>query len=178
MRKATYGAAGLVALAVTGAALAQASKTITINSITASGVGASIGTIVVRDTPRGLYIEPKLTSLPPGPHGFHIHTNPDCGPGPGADNQPAAGMAAGGHYDPKSTGKHLGPHNAGGHLGDVPILVVDADGTAHIPVIAERLKVRDLTGRSVMIHVGGDNFDDQPLPLGGGGARIACGVVK
>ena len=28
-----------------------------------------------------------------------------------------------------------------------------------------------------MIHVGGDNYSDMPLPLGGGGARIACGVI-
>ncbi|MBF9200908.1 superoxide dismutase, partial [Acinetobacter baumannii] len=24
----------------------------------------------------------------------------------------------------------------------------------------------------------GDNYSDSPLPLGGGGARIACGVIK
>ena len=36
----------------------------------------------------------------------------------------------------------------------------------------------DVKGRSIMIHVGGDNYSDQPAPLGGGGARIACGVVK
>jgi Cu-Zn family superoxide dismutase len=28
-----------------------------------------------------------------------------------------------------------------------------------------------------MIHEGGDNYSDQPKPLGGGGARIACGVI-
>jgi Cu-Zn family superoxide dismutase len=28
-----------------------------------------------------------------------------------------------------------------------------------------------------MIHAGGDNYADQPAPLGGGGARIACGVI-
>ena len=35
----------------------------------------------------------------------------------------------------------------------------------------------DLEGRAVMIHAGGDNYSDQPKPLGGGGARVACGVV-
>jgi Cu-Zn family superoxide dismutase len=29
-----------------------------------------------------------------------------------------------------------------------------------------------------MIHVGGDNYADHPMPLGGGGARMACGVIK
>ncbi|EAX3875097.1 superoxide dismutase [Cu-Zn] SodC2, partial [Salmonella enterica] len=26
--------------------------------------------------------------------------------------------------------------------------------------------------------VGGDNMSDQPKPLGGGGMRYACGVIK
>ncbi|MEW3305172.1 hypothetical protein MZT66_26250 [Escherichia coli] len=26
-------------------------------------------------------------------------------------------------------------------------------------------------------HAGGDNHDDHPEPLGGGGARIACGII-
>ena len=30
---------------------------------------------------------------------------------------------------------------------------------------------------ALMIHVGGDNMSDQPKPLGGGGARYACGVI-
>jgi Cu-Zn family superoxide dismutase len=28
-----------------------------------------------------------------------------------------------------------------------------------------------------MVHAGGDNHADQPAPLGGGGARVACGVI-
>jgi len=29
-----------------------------------------------------------------------------------------------------------------------------------------------------MVHVGGDNYSDNPEALGGGGARMACGVIK
>jgi Cu-Zn family superoxide dismutase len=29
-----------------------------------------------------------------------------------------------------------------------------------------------------MVHVGGDNYSDKPKPLGGGGARFACGVIE
>jgi Cu-Zn family superoxide dismutase len=29
-----------------------------------------------------------------------------------------------------------------------------------------------------MIHSGGDNYSDVPEKLGGGGGRIACGVIK
>ena len=43
---------------------------------------------------------------------------------------------------------------------------------------ANRLKVADVKGRALMIHAGGDNYSDQPKPLGGGGARVACGVIK
>ena len=58
------------------------------------------------------------------------------------------------------------------------MLVVDPDGTATLAVLAPRLKVSDVLGRALMIHAGGDNYSDQPLPLGGGGARIACGVIQ
>jgi len=29
-----------------------------------------------------------------------------------------------------------------------------------------------------MIHAGGDNHSDHPTALGGGGARMACGVIR
>jgi Cu-Zn family superoxide dismutase len=150
---------------------------VTVNAISAAGVGKVIGTIGLSDASEGLVVMPDLAELPPGDHGFHIHVNPDCGPGAGADGQPAAGLAAGGHYDPASTGKHLGPHSEG-HKGDLPALRVDAGGNAMNAVIARRLKLADVKGRSIMIHAGGDNYSDQPAPLGGGGARIACGVIK
>lgn len=62
-----------------------------------------------------------------------------------------------------------------GHLGDLPGLVVDAEGKANYAVLAPRLRLSDLKGRAVMIHVGGDNHGDHPMPLGGGGARMAWG---
>jgi Cu-Zn family superoxide dismutase len=40
------------------------------------------------------------------------------------------------------------------------------------------LKAADLKGRSLMIHAGGDNYSDYPAKLGGGGPRMACGVVQ
>jgi Cu-Zn family superoxide dismutase len=69
------------------------------------------------------------------------------------------------------------PWDDGGHLGNLPALVVDNDGNATMPVLAPRLKLADLQGRSLMIHAGGDNHADHPAPLGGGGPRTACGVV-
>jgi len=146
--------------------------TVTMNKIDGDGVGAPIGTVTLSDGPNGLAITPDLKELSPGEHGFHVHANPDCG----AANK-AAGMAAGGHYDPAKAGKHLGPKGQG-HLGDLPALVVAADGTATQSTTAARVKVADVKGRSLMIHAGGDNYSDDPKPLGGGGARVACGVIK
>ena len=58
------------------------------------------------------------------------------------------------------------------------MLEVAPDGTAQTPVTAPNLSVADLRGHALMIHAGGDNYSDQPEPLGGGGGRIACGIVK
>jgi Cu/Zn superoxide dismutase len=61
--------------------------------------------------------------------------------------------------------------------GDLPALYVTADGKVTLPVLAPRLRVADIKGRSLMIHAGGDNYSDIPAMLGGA-ARVACGVVK
>jgi Cu-Zn family superoxide dismutase len=149
----------------------------TVQSITANGVGGSLGTVTFSDGTAGLVITPKLSGLPPGQHGFHIHEKGDCGPGMNEGKQ-AAGFAAGGHYDPAHTKKHLGPNSDAGHRGDLPVLTVDSSGNATQPVTAPHLKVSDIRNRSIMVHAGGDNYSDTPKPLGGGGARIACGVIK
>ena len=42
---------------------------------------------------------------------------------------------------------------------------------------SQHLAMKDLGKRALVIHEGGDNFSDQPKPDGGGGTRIACGVI-
>jgi len=167
---------GALFLALAAGAASADEITVTINLATASGEGKSIGTIKVQDTPHGALFTPSLSELPPGLHGFHVHEHATCGPAD-KEGKMTAAHAAGSHYDPSKSGKHLGPY-AEGHMGDLPPLYVDADGKATLPVLAPRLKVADLKGRSLMIHAAGDNYSDQPKPLGGGGDRIACGAVK
>jgi Cu-Zn family superoxide dismutase len=159
----------------TGNAVAETASA-TINSITATGVGRSLGTVTFVDGAQGLLITPKLSGLPPGEHGFHIHDKGDCGPGMN-QGKSAAGFAAGGHYDPGHTKKHLGPLSTVGHRGDLPVLAVDSRGDATEAVAAPHLTVEQIRGRSIIIHAGGDNYSDTPAPLGGGGARVACGVI-
>ncbi|MDR4509463.1 MAG: superoxide dismutase [Cu-Zn] SodC [Candidatus Brocadiaceae bacterium] len=150
---------------------------IPIHKTSTTGQGEKIGNVIAEDTPYGLLLTPSLKGLPPGPHGFHIHQNPDCSPKE-EEGKMVPGLCAGGHYDPANTGKHLGPYQyQKGHLGDLPVLLVDSKGEANTPLLAPRISVSDLKGRSLMIHAGGDNYSDIPQKLGGGGARIACGIV-
>ena len=55
---------------------------------------------------------------------------------------------------------------------------VEEFSIANQPVAAPRLTLKDVQGRALMIHEGGDNYSDEPKPLGGGAGRIACGIVK
>ena len=144
--------AGFLLMATGRAAAATAEATV--KSISPAGVGARLGTVTFTDTTGGLLITPKLSGLPPGEHGFHIHEKGDCGPGMN-QGKPAAGFAAGGHYDPAHTKKHLGPFTTAGHRGDLPVLVVDGRGNATQPVTAPHLTVAEIRGRSIMIHAGG-----------------------
>ena len=132
------------------------------------GHGVSLGTVTFTDSQYGMLIKPHLEQLSPGIHGFHIHVKPDCS---------NMGLAAGGHLDPQHTDHHLGPYNPHGHLGDLPALTVDQKGLATLPTLAPRLTVAKIKGHSLMIHAGSDNYSDHPA-LGGGGSRIACGVIS
>lgn len=150
-----------------------------ITLITAEGAGETIGTVHAYDSTNGLVLNLELTGLAAGGHGFHMHETADCGPGE-KDGEMAAGVAAGDHFDPDSTGKHMGPSGEG-HLGDLPVIYVEdseAGGSISRVVVVPRLSVADLSGHALMIHEGGDNYRDTPEKLGGGGGRIACGAVE
>ncbi len=155
---------------------AFADVTVPIHAATDKGQGDDLGTVTITRSEYGLVFTPKLTGITPGIHGFHIHENPSCDPKT-TDGKVTAAGAAGGHFDPQKTGRHGTPWGDG-HLGDLPALYVNDKGEATQPVLAPRLKELDeLKGRSIMVHVGGDNHADHPQPLGGGGARMACGII-
>ncbi|KTR46378.1 superoxide dismutase [Pantoea ananatis] len=165
----------LLTLLTCGAAQA-ASEEVTIHEVSPQGIGKSVGTVNIEETQYGLQFTPMLAGLKPGIHGFHVHAKGSCEPGESEGKTVAAG-AAGGHLDPDNTGKHLGPYGEG-HLGDLPALYVDDQGKASYPVLAPRIKnLSEIKGKALMVHVGGDNHADHPKPLGGGGARFACGVI-
>lgn len=152
-------------LIITGA---YADIKIPMRLISPDGKTKSIGYIDATQAKQGVLFTPHLEGLPPGAHGFHIHENASC---------EQAGMAAGAHLDPQHSDSHLGPYGKG-HLGDLPLLIVNKQGVANLAMLAPRLTLAEIKNRALVIHEGGDNYSDTPKPLGGGGARIACGIIK
>ena len=161
----------------TAVGLQAETLSVPVKAVTAQGVGESVGTVKIECSEYGLVFRPELSGLDAGAHGFHIHAKGSCEPAQ-KDGETIAAGAAGGHWDPKNTGKHGEPWGEG-HMGDLPALMVDSDGKASQPVLAPRLKsLGDIKGLALMVHKGGDNHSDHPQPLGGGGARVACGVIE
>lgn len=168
-------AAGVVMFYARGGFAAEAHATMRL--ATPAGVGEPVATVTISDSTGGAVFKLALKGLPPGTHGFHVHERGSCDASM-ANGQPVPAGAAGGHLDPAGTGKHEGPSGSG-HLGDLPAVQVASDGTADETLTAPRITdVSALKGRALMIHVGGDTYSDQPLPLGGGGARLACGAIE
>lgn len=124
----------------------------------------------------------RVRDLPPGFHGFHIHTTGKC--------EPPGFTSAGGHFNPTNA-----PH--GDHAGDLPTLLVMEDGTGMLAARTDRFTLADLRdddGSAVMVHELADNYANIPdryqsdaggrgpdaatLATGDAGSRLACGEVR
>lgn len=162
-------------LAVAAKPAKSAPLKVTLNQITVEGVGPAMGSVSIRPTKDGVELAVDLAGLSPGEHGFHLHERGSCDPAD-KDGKKTSGQSAGPHWDPGATKAHKGP-GGGGHKGDLPKLMVPADGKVKVKLTVAGLTTADLAGRSLMIHAGGDTYSDAPKPLGGGGDRIVCGVV-
>lgn len=144
---------------------ASTSATVTLNDAT----GKAVGSATLSEQGQNLILAVSATGLPAGTHGIHIHTVGTC---------TAPDFAsAGGHWNPTAK-KHGLENPVGHHSGDLPNLVIGADGTgtltATIPAssLAELL---DSDGAALVVHAQPD--DMMTDPSGNSGARIACGVI-
>ena len=107
-------------------------------------------------------LEARITGLPKNESGFfalHIHEGASCG---GMDFSDT-----GGHYDPYGCAHP-------GHAGDLPPLLSNR-GNAWLTVQTDRFTLREIIGKTVVIHEGPDDFRTQPA--GDSGRKIACGVI-
>jgi Cu-Zn family superoxide dismutase len=121
----------------------------------------------------GIRVEINASGMAPGTYGAHIHTAGRCD-GPGFES-------AGGHWNP--TGRQHGAQNPQGkHLGDLPNLMVNAQGTGRLVFRVENASLQgganpllDADGAAIVIHAQPDDYRTDPS--GSSGARIACGIV-
>lgn len=136
---------------------------LTVRFTSLDGVGHVIGTLTVKNgeimvvgrKETALFITPALRGLPPGLYAFHVHQNPACGHGR-KDGETVPGLAAGSHLWASGTGALSGTTFTS-HLGDLSDLEVAADGTATRMVVAPRLTLADVAGRSFIIHASQDD---------------------
>src|SRR5579862_1783783 len=154
---------------LSGAAMAQQSpaKPLVVNIMNAEG--QAVGTATLSPAASGVKIALDIKKLPPGEHSIHIHQVAKCDP-----------------PDFKTAGPHFNPGGAehshdGAPAGDIPnfSLIVGADGTAHVSVIAPNVTLGDDDhsvfsngGTAIVIHaVAGGTGTAAP-------ARIACGIIS
>jgi Cu-Zn family superoxide dismutase len=137
--------------------------------------GITIGSVTVEQTTQGVLVDLQAEAMPPGYHGMHFHAVGDC-------SDLAAFKSAGGHVNPFDT-PHGFRNPDGPHEGNLPNLVVAADGTVEVELYSDLVtltegpaKLLDEDGSSLIIHTNKDDHYSQPI--GGSGGRIACAVIK
>lgn len=136
--------------------------------------GKTVGTLTIAPHSNGgVLFTGRLTDMPAGVHGIHIHDSGKC--------DPPDFKSAGAHFNP--SGKQHGEFNAQGHHeGDMGNVRVDPSGSAEISLMNESVTLS--AGPSSLLKPGGTslvlhaNADDQKTdPSGNSGDRIACGVI-
>lgn len=133
-----------------------------------TAAGADAGTVAAQEADGGLRVTVTVMGLPAGAHGAHVHTTGKCGAPDFA--------SAGGHWNP--TARMHGLENpAGPHAGDMPNLIVGADGKGELSFTLPAGTYEGLLdpdGAAFVVHAGADDMKTDPS--GNSGGRIACGV--
>jgi Cu-Zn family superoxide dismutase len=165
--------AASIALAAAGTAFAAPPS---LNVALKNGAGADLGHVMLTAAPNGVLLRVQAKGLPPGWHGLHFHEKADC--------SKADFTSAGGHVHGKATMTHGLLNPDANEAGDLPNLYVAADGTGTAEIFYSyvsiggsegRENLADADGSAIVIHANADDHTTQPI--GGAGARIACGVV-
>lgn len=120
------------------------------------------GTVQFYRVRNGVLVTAEICGFPAtetGVFALHIHEGATCC---GEDF-----ANTGGHYNPRKA-----PHPE--HAGDLPPLF-SCQGRAYLSVLTDRFCLKDVLGKTVVIHDGPDDFRSQPA--GNSGSKIACGVI-
>jgi Cu-Zn family superoxide dismutase len=139
--------------------------------------GKTIGTATLTEAPHGVLLRIEAKGLTPGWHGLHFHEKGDCGT--------PDFKSAGAHVHTTTAVVHGLLNPDGNDNGDLPNLFVAADGSATTELFSPLVSLNgaggrpallDADGSSIVVHASPDDYKTQPI--GGAGARVACGVVK
>lgn len=145
--------------------------------------GQAAGKAEFAQTAQGVEITIRVTGLTPGMHGFHVHANGACAPGPdAATGQIVAFGAAGGHFDPGNSRNHGQPgqmaHEA--HAGELPNITVGGDGTGTLRYVNTQITLASgmtsVLGRTLVVHENADDYVTDPA--GNSGGRALCGLIE
>jgi superoxide dismutase, Cu-Zn family len=133
--------------------------------------GTVLGAASVTQGETGLSLMVNVAGMAPGTYGIHVHSVGRCD-GPGF-------TTAGPHWNP-SMRQHGRLNPQGSHHGDLPNLVVGADGTGRLNAalagaLAGEGGLLDADGASLIIHARPD--DELTDPTGNSGDRQACAVL-
>lgn len=137
--------------------------------IPASPGGKVAGTVWFKKAPGGVSVSARITGLPAGPHGFHVHEFGDC--------SSADFTSAGAHFNPMGK-PHAGREADARHVGDLGNVEAGADGVATLEWTDKHLAFEGhhaIVGRAVIVHAKADDLKTQPT--GDAGGRLACGVI-
>jgi Cu-Zn family superoxide dismutase len=177
--KSTYRLLALVI--VMGGALLIGSRATTTQAVDMRGyaqindsTGRPIGLATFVENAAGdLTVTVEASGLAPGKHGLHVHAVGSC---VGPDF-----ITAGGHFNPLSR-RHGLQTSDGAHGGDLPNLVVGADGRGRFSMTIASMRLSpgvlsllDPDGSAIVIHAAED--DGMTDATGNSGARVACGIV-
>lgn len=135
--------------------------------------GKKIGALTLTAAPKGVLIDVEIQpgSLQAGKRGIHFHENADCSD---TGEYKKSGSHAG-----HAEGKHGLLNPDGPEPGDLPNLVVQADGSAQASLFSQLITLDDLkgdNGSAFIIHAEKDDHMSQPI--GKAGARVACAAIK
>ena len=132
--------------------------------------GQTIGQVRAWQTAGGVTFRVDATGLPHGVHGIHVHAVGRC--------DPPDFTSAGSHWNPAAR-QHGMNNPAGPHAGDLPNVVVKANGVLGATLVlsaASMSSLIDADGAALVIHAAAD--DNMTDPSGNSGARIACAVLQ
>ena len=154
--------------------------------------GQPVGEVKLTEEDDTVLVKVTIHDLPAGFHGFHVHSKAEC---------VAPFTSAGGHlgHDPSTT---LHPN----HPADMPVLLVNADGSGEARFKTDRYEIGDLfdvDGSALIVHAKPDNYGNIPkgaaardytpnsddpadantatgftAATGNAGDRIACGLIE